>query len=230
MSNNQFDKGNVKVFGFRSGKSYKMIPAMLYYIIVALIIVPSIFGEFRFFEFEPIDYPCVVIKYVFITVGLFSPLIFLSDFNYVYKIPLFRKKEFGASLLGILIVTAFCYFMYNVEIYVASDTYKESRTIYYIENTKESVVTDKKKADSDTLKGRIFEIRDADGYKVQVSVDDKADNLIYDSEVKTSKLKIKNDKFKNQKTMYVRVRAFYKGKKKTYLSKWSDFSKVTIKK
>ena len=160
---------------------------------------------------------------------MYSPIIFLSDFDYVYKMPLFRKKQFGTSLLGILLVTAFCYFMVNVEIYAASENYKESRTVYYIENTRESVVLDKKKKDSDTIKGKLYKIREASYYQVQVGSDKKGKDVSFDSNIKTDKIKIKDAKFKNAKTLYVRVRAFYKHNKKSYHGKWSDYTKVTVK-
>ena len=46
---------NVKIFGFRSGASYKMIPAMLYYLLAAYVLGSSIYGEVTNFQFAKMD-------------------------------------------------------------------------------------------------------------------------------------------------------------------------------
>lgn len=79
----------IKVFGFRSGKSYKMIPALLYYAFMAFFIGASVYGELRYYEFETMDYVLMAYKYIFFAILFFSPLIFLSDFKYRQKLPFF---------------------------------------------------------------------------------------------------------------------------------------------
>ena len=61
-------EGRVKVFGFRSGKSWKMIIAVLYYTVAAFVFVTSVINEFRYYSFEAIDVVLVIIKYIFIFV------------------------------------------------------------------------------------------------------------------------------------------------------------------
>lgn len=131
-ANSQYaDKGNVKIFGFRSGKSYKMIPAMLYYILVAIYIYSGVYGEFMYFKFEPIDYVVCILKYIFIAILAYSPIIFLSDFKYVDKLPFFKKKEFASSLIGLILVAMFCTFMISVNKMCMSETYYKSADAYY---------------------------------------------------------------------------------------------------
>ena len=81
----------LKLFGFRSGIAWKMIPALFYYVIMGLILYSSIVGEVREFKFEEYDYILLVLKYIFLTVLLYSPAIFLSEFKYNKKIPIFKK-------------------------------------------------------------------------------------------------------------------------------------------
>lgn len=125
------DRGSVKIFGFRSGKSYKMIPAMLYYVLAAIYIFSGVYGEFAYFEFEPMDYLICVLKYVFIGILAYSPIIFLSDFKYVDNLPFFKKKEFGSSLIGLILVAMFCTFMISVNKMCMSETYFKSADAYY---------------------------------------------------------------------------------------------------
>lgn len=122
--------GSVKIFGFRSGKSYKMIPALLYYAFMAFFIGASVYGELRYYKFEPMDYVLMAYKYIFFAILFFSPLIFLSDFKYREKLPLFKKRTAVSSLIGIMIVWMFCYFMAQVNVLCMSDTWVESRDAY----------------------------------------------------------------------------------------------------
>lgn len=122
--------GGVKIFGFRSGKSYKMIPALLYYAFMAFFIGASVYGELRYYQFEPMDYVLMVYKYIFFAILFFSPLIFLSDFKYREKLPFFKKRTAGSSLIGIIIVWMFCYFMTQVNVLCMSDTWVKSRDAY----------------------------------------------------------------------------------------------------
>lgn len=122
--------GRIKLFGFRSGLSYKMIPAILYYAFVAFYIATGVYGEVKYYRFEPIDVVLMVIKYIFFFILFFSPAIFLSDFKYRDSLPFFKKRTKGAAITGLIIVWMFCYFMVNVNIYCMSDTWKKSRDDY----------------------------------------------------------------------------------------------------
>lgn len=126
-------RDNVKLFGFRSGKIYKMLPAILYYSFWAMYIAFSIHGEFTTLKFETADVILEIFKYSFIIIGIFSPAIFLSDFKYIDNIPIFKKRSAGSSFLGMLIVIGFCYCMMQVNIYCMSDTYKESLAAFEVE-------------------------------------------------------------------------------------------------
>lgn len=79
-------------------------------------IASAIYGELRYYEFETMDYVLMVYKYIFFTILFFSPLIFLSDFKYREKLPLFKKHTAGTSAAGLIIVCLFCYFIAQVNI------------------------------------------------------------------------------------------------------------------
>ena len=53
-------KDGVKIFGLRSAKAYKMIPALLYYAAMAYFIGASIVGELLHYKFDPIDYVLII--------------------------------------------------------------------------------------------------------------------------------------------------------------------------
>lgn len=129
----KYDIQRLKLFGFRSGIAWKMIPALFYYAFMILIIGSSILGEIREFKFENIDVFLCVLKYIFIFVIAFSPAIFLSDFEYTKKLPLFKKKTVIGNTLGMLIVIVFSLFMIWTYEYCMSDTYKASSDAYYEE-------------------------------------------------------------------------------------------------
>ena len=236
------DDGKVKIFGFRSGKAYKMILAILYYALALYIVVTSLIGEIRFFSFQPVDVVLVIIKYIFIIVFFFSPLIFLSDFDYVYKIPLFKKKEKSASAIGIIIVLAFCYFMMKLNIYVGSDVYKNSVNEHTLKNNAQSVAPYEKKNESNELKLVMVNEPIAKGYKVQVCTNKSFENILIDCDYKKNKKNkksniknikgneflIKDDKLKNQKTLFVRAKNYGTVKKKNKKSDLSDATNVVI--
>lgn len=74
-------KDGVKIFGLRSAKAYKMIPALLYYAAMAYFIGASIVGELLHYKFETIDYILMIEKYLFFAILFFSPLLFYQTLN-----------------------------------------------------------------------------------------------------------------------------------------------------
>lgn len=127
---NSLKDDRIKLFGFRSGVSYKMILAILYYGFITFYIITGIYGEIKYYTFEPMDVVLFVIKYIFFFILFFSPAIFLSDFKYRDSIPLFKRRTAGASITGLIIIWMFCYLMVNINIYCMSDTWKKSRDDY----------------------------------------------------------------------------------------------------
>lgn len=128
--NNIKNRGIVKVFGFRSGAVYKMVPAIMYYAFMLFLIVSGIYGEICHYKFENIDYILFGLKYIFFIIWFFSPLIFLSDFKFRDSLPLFKKHSAGASVLGMIIVTIICSSLTMIYKECMSDTYKESVSLY----------------------------------------------------------------------------------------------------
>lgn len=146
----------IKIFGFRSGKSYKMIPALLYYGFMALIIVSSVYGELRYYKFETMDYILMAYKYIFFTILFFSPLIFLSDFKYREKIPFFKKHTTSSSIIGLIIVWMFCYFIAEINIMCMSDTWVNSKNKYLeqIRQEQENNLEEQNKKEETTIEGK----------------------------------------------------------------------------
>lgn len=137
----------IKIFGFRSGVVYKMIPAILYYAFAWFYIGVALYGEVQFLKFEAWDFLFCILKYAFFFVILFSPALFLSDFKYVDALPLFRKRQAWSSFIGLIFVWTFCYFMMNVNVFYMSDTYKNSVREY---NQTISSVQEQKEKESET--------------------------------------------------------------------------------
>ncbi|MCR5430510.1 MAG: hypothetical protein K6E58_04700 [Eubacterium sp.] len=232
MSDKQVEenRSRVPVFGFRSGKSWKMVIAVLYYAIVAFVFVTSVINEFRYYKFEPIDVVLVILKYIFIFVFLFSPLIFLSDFKYTYNIPLFKKKERTKSIIGMIIVLSVCYLMMQLNIYVGSNLYKNSVKEYTLKNTTQAVAPYDKELKSDKLKVLLSNLQVAKAYKVEVATDKDFKTPLIQEEFKKSIFTIKSPKLVDQKNLYVRAKSYGTVNKKTIEGDWSDVKKVKIKK
>ena len=145
-------KDGIKVFGFRSGKSYKMIPALLYYAFMIFFIGASVYGEIRYYQFEAMDYVLMAYKYIFFAIMFFSPLLFLSDFKYREKLPFFKKHTTSSSLIGLIIVWMFCYFMAQVNILCMSDTWVKSKNQYLkqLEQEQQEVLKKQKNTEKQT--------------------------------------------------------------------------------
>ena len=223
-------EGRVKVFGFRSGKSWKMIIAVLYYALVGFIFVTSVINEFRYYQFEAIDVVLVIIKYIFIFVFLFSPLIFLSDFEYVNRIPLFKKKEKSKSLIGMIIVLSICYLMMQLNIYVGSNLYKNSVKEYTLKNTAQTIAPYDKEMESDELKVLLGSLQVAKGYKVEVATDKEFKTPLIKEDRNKSLFTIKSPKLVNQKKLFVRAKSYGTVNKKIIEGDWSDVKEVKFKK
>lgn len=124
---------SIKLFGFRTGYAHRMLPAIAYYLIVTFTLITSIVNEVRYYQFTESDIILDVSKYLFIGIMLYSPALFLSDFKYVDSLPFFKKKKLGSSVIGLILVFCFCYFMWNVDIFCMSQKYKDSVEAYSIE-------------------------------------------------------------------------------------------------
>lgn len=222
------DEGRVKVFGFRSGKSWKMIIAVLYYVLVSFVFVTSVINEFRYYKFEPIDVVLVIIKYVFIFVFLFSPLIFLSDFKYTYNIPLFRNKERSKSAIGLIIVLGICYLMMQLNIYVGSNLYKSSVKEYSLKNTVQTIAPYDKKYESDRLKVLLGGNDFAKAYKLEVALDKGFKTFVLKGDYNKTLIKLKSPIFKNQEKLFVRAKSYGTVNKKIVEGDWSDVKQVKI--
>ena len=94
MSNEE-NKNQNKIFGFRSGKLYKKIISTAYFV---LAVITSLLFLLT------IESTLDALVAAEVTVSLFVPYIFLSDFKFREKIPLFKKHKAGYSFLGLICV------------------------------------------------------------------------------------------------------------------------------
>lgn len=226
----KYRDGSVKVFGFRSGKSWKMIPAILYYLFAAIVIVLSVGGEFTNYKFEGFDYILIILKYIFITIFLYSPVIFLSDFEYTKKIPLFKKKTVSASIIGMLIVLTFCYFMVQVNIYCCSPKYKASVKKYTIEQNIELIVASRNNINDDTITGKVQQVAGAKEYVVEVSTDKsfKEETIVDQFTVNRIQFTHKSEKYIGKKELFVRAKVRATVDDQMVEGKWSSIAKVAV--
>lgn len=129
----KYEIKRMKLFGFRTGAAWKMIPALFYYALALLVIISSIMGEIREFDFNSLDVVLCGLKYIFIFIVAFSPAIFLSDFGYREKLPLFKTRTVAGSIIGLVVINALSIFLIWTYEYCMSDGYKESVDAYYSE-------------------------------------------------------------------------------------------------
>ena len=82
----------------------------------------------------------------------FSPLLFLSDFKYREKLPFFKKHTTSSSLIGLIIVWMFCYFMAQVNILCMSDTWVKSKNQYLkqLEQEQQEILKKQKNTEKQT--------------------------------------------------------------------------------
>ena len=129
-----------------------MIPALLYYAFMIFFIGASVYGEIRYYQFEAMDYVLMAYKYIFFAIMFFSPLLFLSDFKYREKLPFFKKHTTSSSLIGLIIVWMFCYFMAQVNILCMSDTWVKSKNQYLkqLEQEQQEILKKQKNTEKQT--------------------------------------------------------------------------------
>lgn len=142
----------LKLFGFRSGIAWKMIPALFYYLIVGLILYSSIVGEIREFKFEEYDYILLILKYIFLVILLYSPAIFLSDFKYNKKMPIFKNGTLTSKFIGMAVVIVMSLFFIWTYQFCMSSTYKESAEKYYrMKKEQKASMIDKESENTETV-------------------------------------------------------------------------------
>lgn len=85
------------------------------------------------------------------------------------------------------------------------------------------------KKNTKKVKLTLKRVQGVKGYKVQISKTKKFKNVLVTKTVKRVKVTIRNKRLKNNKKLYVRVKAYKSdGKKKVWAKKWSKVKKVKI--
>lgn len=92
-----------RLFGFRSHRIWKMILACAYYALCVLLFL-GVFASVRPYGGNLRDASLDVFSYVAMVLALLSPAILLSDFSYRDRLPLFRQRKVGLSVLGLAAV------------------------------------------------------------------------------------------------------------------------------
>jgi len=98
-----------KILGFRSGKPWKMLLAVAWYILSLIILF---FGLTTSIPVLASTYDQMIyrISAVILVLWLLSPTIFLSETAARNYLPLFRKRQAGFTIVGMMIV--FIFFTY----------------------------------------------------------------------------------------------------------------------
>ncbi len=99
----QSNKKTKKLLGFRSNKVVNKIISIGYMIVCALVLI-GILGTEKYVNITNYDYTISQICDSLIVVMMITPYIFLSDFKFRNKLPLFKNHTVKSNIIGMLIV------------------------------------------------------------------------------------------------------------------------------
>lgn len=112
-----------KLFGFRSGKPWKMTIAVVYYAIVLMVLFFAITTPLPN-EASGYDRFIYLLSSAVLIFWMMSPAIFLSNTKLREKLPLFRNRTASSSLLGMMIVFLFFAYLFAATEDLHSQEYK----------------------------------------------------------------------------------------------------------
>ncbi len=92
-----------KLLGFRSNKVVNKIISISYMIVCALVLI-GVLGTEKYVNITNYDYTISQICDSLIVVMMITPYIFLSDFKFKDKLPLFKNHTVKSNIIGMLIV------------------------------------------------------------------------------------------------------------------------------
>lgn len=118
-----------KLLGFRSGNPLKMTVALAWYLLCLVVLffglttpVPVTAGAY--------DGGIYRLSGVILFLWMFSPAVFLSDTPLRQYLPLFRKRQTGFSVMGMMIVFVFFVYLFASVESLHSAAYQEMFNTY----------------------------------------------------------------------------------------------------
>ncbi|MCB6366643.1 hypothetical protein LI291_10710 [Intestinibacillus massiliensis] len=117
----------MKLLGFRSGKAWKMVLAIVYYLALALFFVsvmisPSPYAQtYGDIIFEKVEKLCIFIFFI-------SPVIVLSEFKIRNHLLLFRARKAWKTIVGFIILFIITIILVNAVTSLHSSDYKIRQT------------------------------------------------------------------------------------------------------
>lgn len=92
-----------RLLGFRSHVLWKMILASVYYGLCAIMLI-GVFQSVKPYASTPGDVALDVVSYLIMILAIISPALLLSDLGYRDMLPLFRRRKWALSALGLATV------------------------------------------------------------------------------------------------------------------------------
>ncbi len=153
-----------KLFGFKTNNKLKNIVALIYYVVVFLLFVGTIFiaPDFKVGMFDLLLYK--LSKFLIILIFILPP-VFLSDFKFNLNIPFFKEKRPFYSLIGTILLVSILLGLSNVIDIMHTESYFQNQNgnngIKYNDNT---IYTsnDKTEVKDDVITDEVNEIDSSD--------------------------------------------------------------------
>lgn len=118
-----------KFFGFRSGKLIKMTVAAVWYMLCFVVLFFVLTTQVPVAA-SARDERLYRISGVILFLWMLSPAVFLSDTQLRQYLPLFRKRQVGFSVMGMMIVFVFFAYLFASVESLHSDAYQEAFNTY----------------------------------------------------------------------------------------------------
>lgn len=99
------------LLGFRSGKPWKMIVAVVYYVFCLVVLVTGMVTK-PLVQAGAWDAVVFKLSVVVIFVWMLSPAVFLSETPLRRKLPLFKQRQPLKSVLGMMVVFLLCTYIF----------------------------------------------------------------------------------------------------------------------
>lgn len=113
-----------KLFGFRSGKPWKMVIASIYYAAVFMVACFAVTTPLPD-QTSIYDKAIYLLSSLILVLWMLSPAIFLSNTKFREKLPIFRNRTGSSSLLGMMIVFLFFAYLFAAVEDLHSLAYKD---------------------------------------------------------------------------------------------------------
>ncbi|NLO85462.1 MAG: hypothetical protein GX096_08550 [Clostridiales bacterium] len=118
-----------KLLGFRSQKPWKMIVAVIWYLLSLAVLILAL-GTPPPVAAGPYDTGIYYLTALIICLWMISPAIFMSDTFLRQGIPFFRNQTLLSSLAGLMVVFIFFAYLFAAVDSLHTDQYKQALATY----------------------------------------------------------------------------------------------------